>query len=268
MSYPEKVQLVTGLIIWLVASGGYYLARFYYTQKQRSDLMPFLNIYMSAGFLIGTHQVFEFLSLYLQNHLIYKFGLLLSMSGMILYGISLEKLYNKDFYFKEIGLISLAISSLYLFTKSVKFTTVDFHLVHHSIFLWTLIWLVLLIYWNICILFGRNKINILLKLLYPSLTMMISFFISILYSLTAYLNYDKNICTTFPSIWCTLAFLQILFMPFFLLILPKIHTQNPSSAKIKISKLIFCGLISIFISIFILILLSKTGCFNKAFILS
>jgi hypothetical protein len=51
MPYPEKVQLVTGLIIWLIVSGGYYLARFYYIQKQRRDLIPFLNVYMSAGFL-------------------------------------------------------------------------------------------------------------------------------------------------------------------------------------------------------------------------
>jgi hypothetical protein len=128
--------------------------------------------------------------------------------------------------------------------------------------------LILLIYWNICILFGHNKINTLLKFLYPLLTMMVSFFISILYSLTAYLNYDKNICTTFPSIWCTLAFLQILFIPFFLLILPKIYTPRLPLTKIKINKLVLYGLVSIFISAFILILLSKTGCLNKAFILS
>ncbi len=262
----EKTQLLTGLIILFVASGGYIGARTYYIKKNRLDLLPFLKYYMLAGFLIGMHQIFEFLSLFFQNSIIYKIGLLISLSGMIIYGISLEKLYNKNFYLQKLGIIGLMISTIYLFSKQVAFTTLNFHLTHHSIFLWTFIWLFLLIYWNICILFGREKIKLSLAILYPLLTMMLSFFISIGYSLFAYFSTSENICTNFPSVWCTFAVLQIFFIPIFLILLPKMYPRIPSKSKFHTKQFLFYLVFSILVTIFILFLLSKTGCFNLQFI--
>ncbi len=272
MSYVEKIQLLTGLIILFVASIGYYLAKTYYAKKNRTDLKRFLKNYMFAGLLIGTHQVFEFLSLHYQNQIIYKIGLLISLSGMIIYGISLEILYNKNFYFKQLGFIGLLISAIYLFNKNTNFDTLNFHLTHHSIFIWTLIWLFLLIYWNICIIYGRQNIRKYIKkpiiIMYPLFTMMISFFISLSYSVYSYFKQQENICTNFPSIWCTLAFLQIIFIPVFLIQLPKQYAKRPPASFLSIKKFGQYLLATLLLTILILWLLNKNGCFNLQFILA
>ncbi len=272
MSYVEKIQLFTGLLILFIASTGYYLAKTYYAKKNRTDLHPFLRIYMLAGLLIGTHQVFEFLSLHYQNQIIYKIGLLISLSGMIFYGVSLEVLYNKNFYFKQLGFIGLLISTIYLFNKKTNFDTLDFHLTHHSIFIWTLIWLFLLIYWNICIVFGRRNIKKYIKksviLMYPLFTMMISFLVSIAYSIYSYFKQQENICTNFPSVWCTLAFLQIVFIPIFLIQLPKQYAKQPPVNYLSIKNFMQYLLITIVLTLLVLWLLNKNGCFNLKFIFS
>ncbi len=270
MPYAEKIQLFTGLLILFIASSGYYLAKLYYTKKGRNDLQYFLKIYMFAGSLIGTHQVFEFLSLHYQSQIIYKVGLLISLSGMIIYGISLEILYNKNFYFKRLGFIGLLISIIYLFSKNTHFDTLDFHLTHYSIFVWTLIWLFLLIYWNICIIFGRQNIKRYIKgsvtLMYPLVTMMISFFISLFYSIYSYLKQQENICTNFPSVWCTLAFLQIAFIPIFLVQLPKLYNKRPPRSSLSTKKFHQYLFATLLLTIFILWILSKSDCFNLQFI--
>ncbi len=270
MTYTEKIQLFTGLIILFVASAGYYVAKLYYIKKHRINLQSFLKIYMFAGLLIGTHQVFEFLSLHYQSQIIYKVGLLISLSGMIFYGISLETLYNKNFYFKQLGFAGLFISAVYLFNKDTIFDTLNFHLTHYSIFIWTLIWLFLLIYWNICIVFGKQNLKKYISksvmMMYPLFTMMISFFISLSYSVYSYFKQQENICTNFPSIWCTLAFLQIIFIPVFLIQLPKQYAKQPPASFLSIKKFGQYLLATLLLTILILWLLNKNGCFNLQFI--
>ena len=129
MSYAETTQLLTGLVIWTCALIGYLIASIYYKKLNRIDLLPFLKFFMIAGFLIGTHQVFEFLSLYTNSPIIYKIGLLGSISGMVFYLISLEKFYNRDLYVKYVWFV-IALVGVYLFLKPGEFNAFTFHLEH------------------------------------------------------------------------------------------------------------------------------------------
>ncbi len=239
MNYVEKVQLITGLIIWAGALIGYLGASIYYKKINIKELITFLKYFMIAGFLIGAHQVFEFLSLYTGSEIIYKIGLLISLSGMIFYLVSLEKLYNRNLYVKSLS-IFVGIVALYLFLKPVEFSTLNFHLEHHSIFLWSLIWFILFMYWSVCILFEQKTvkqyISKSLAWMYMLFSMMVSFLLSVGYSLWDHYNGATNICVTYPSVWCTFGVSQVLVLPFFLYLLPKKNekftTKNTTPKKV------------------------------------
>ncbi len=269
MNYAEKVQLISGLVIWAGALIGYLGASIYYKKINRKDLVPFLRYLMIAGFMIGTHQVFEFLSLYTGNDLIYKIGLLISLSAMIVYLISLEKLYNRNLYAKFFS-VFVAFIAIYLFTKPVEFTVVDFHLEHHSIFLWSLIWFVLFMYWNICILFEQKNVKTYISkslvVMYLLTSMTISFLVSVGYSLWNHYVNDIDICTTYPSVWCTFGVIQVLFLPFFLYILPKRMQKLPPKTNLPKKSLFIYLFIALVITILVIEYLIAIGCFNLEFI--
>lgn len=257
-------------MIWIGALIGYLSASIYYKKLGRRDLLPFLIYLMIAGSMIGTHQVFEFLSLYTGNAIIYKIGLIISLLGMIFYLVSLEKLYNRDLYVRYISII-VGVVALYLFFKPVEFTTLKFHLEHHSIFLWSLFWFILFIYWSVCILFEQKNVKQYISKsmawMYMLFSMMVSFLIAIGYSLWNYYGSATNICVTYPSIWCTFGVLQVLVLPFFLYFLPKKMKRLPPKTQLpKESFMLYLSIILVIVILTIAFLVS-TGCFNLAFIL-
>jgi hypothetical protein len=271
MDIAQKTQLLTGFIIWLAAAVGYLGTSIYYKKLNRWDLLSFLKYFMIAGFMIGTHQVFEFLSLYTNNQIIYKIGLLCSISGMVLYLISLEKFYNRNLYAKYFWFVIGGLG-FYLFMKPVEFNAFAFHLEHHSIFFWTFVWLIMFLYWNICIILEQKQVSKfipnLLSWIYLLFSMTISFLVSIGYSLWNYYVSDVNICITYPSIWCTFAVLQILVMPIFLYFLPHKMRRLPPKTRLSKKFLFRYLFVSLVIAIFIITFLIYTGCFDMNFIFS
>lgn len=270
MNYAEKVQLMIGLVIWVGALIGYLSASIYYKKINREELIPFLKYLMIAGSMIGTHQVFEFLSLVTESAIVYKIGLLISLTGMIFYLVSLEKFYNRDLHVKKLS-IAVIIVAIYLFLKPVEFTIFDFHLEHHSIFLWSLVWFVLFVYWNICILFEQKNvgqyISKSLAWMYMLFSMTISFLVAAGYSIASHYNYGVDICITYPSVWCTFGVLQCLVLPFFLYLLPKKMKKLPPKTQLSKKSLGTYFFIAGVITVFMIAFLVSTGCFNVGFIL-
>ncbi len=271
MSYVETVQLVTGLTLLVGALVGYLGFSFYYRMLGRNDLIPFLKYALIAGSCIGSHQVFEFLSLYTGSQIVYKTGLLISLSGMIFFLISLEKLYNRNVYAKFLSSL-VGFIAIYLFLKPVEFTTLDFHLEHHSIVFWTVTWFALLMYWNICILFEQKNVKQYIPKsiiwMYILTSMMASFIVAAGYSLGSYYISNTNICTTYPSVWCTFGVIQVILLPFLFYFLPKKVSKLPPKTQLpkKIAGIYF--FIAIIITTLVLVYLSTTGCFNMVLILS
>ncbi len=270
MNYVEKVQLMTGLVVWAGALIGYLSASIYYKKINREELIPFLKYLMIAGSMIGTHQIFEFLSLVTGSVIVYKIGLLISLTGMVFYLFSLEKFYNRKLYVRELSIV-VAIVAIYLFLKPVEFTVLDFHLEHHSIFLWSLAWFVLFMYWNICILFEQKNvgqyISKSLSWMYLLFSMTISFLIAAAYSIGSHYTNGVNICVTYPSVWCTFGVLQCLVLPFFLYLLPKKMKKIPPKTQLSKRSAGIYLFITIIITILMIVFLISTGCFNVGFIL-
>lgn len=270
MGYAETVQLITGLVIWLASLFGYLGFSLYYKKINRRDLLPFLMFLMIASSCIGTHQVFEFLALRTGSEVIYKIGLMISLSGMVLYLMSLEKFYNRNLYVKPLAAL-VVIVAIYLSLKPVEFTVLNFHLEHHSIFLWSLMWFVLFIYWNACIVFERKYVSKFiprsLSVMFLLFSMTISFLASAVYSILDHYKNDADICITYPSVWCTFGVMQVIFLPFFLYFLPHKMKKAPPYVKIQIKNFFIYIFISIAITIILTAYLVSTGCFNVGFML-
>jgi len=257
-------------MIWLGALVGYLGASLYYKKLNRTELLPFLMYLMIASFMIGTHQVFEFLSLYTSSGVIYKVGLLISLSGIIFYLISVEKLYNRDLYVKYFWFVWVCVG-IYLFLKPVTFSAFAFHLEHQSIFFWTLAWFIFFMYWIICIISEQKTVKKFipksLMWMYLLFSMTISFLVSVGYSLWNYYSHEVNICVTYPSIWCTFAVLQILVLPFFLYFLPIQMKVMPPKTKLPFKLFGTYLFIVMILAVTVISYLVLTGCFNIKFIL-
>lgn len=271
MTLAEKVQLVTGIIDISAAIVGYFLFSWYYKKINKAFLIPILKFVAIGSACIGGHQVFEYLSLISGSNIIYKIGLIISISGMLFFLISLEKLYNRDFYSRYLKYL-IALLALYLFSRPVEFSTLKFHLEHHSVIAWSFLWFVFFVYWLALIVFELRKvvehISKRVAILYMLCSMTLSFLIAAAYSVWAYSSEGVNICTSYPSVWCTFGVIQMIFSPLFFVILAKDTKSLPRKSKLAIKDFFLYLIIVSMITVATMYLLAMTSCLSWEFIIS
>jgi len=269
MCYSKEVQLTTGSIIVLLSLYYYIHYSLKYESIQKKWLLPFLKYLVLAYFFIGGHQLFEFLSLSTGNQVIYKTGLMLSMTGMLFFMFSLEKLYNRNFYSKYfiIGIVGVAI---HMFSVNMEFKATSFHLSHSSVFIWASYWMLMFIYFHICSFLERKKlkedISKRVILLYVFAILDISFLISAIYTIWGYYQFNTNVCTDSPSIWCTFYVIQILSLPLFLSLLPKLLNAKPIKSKLSAKKALVYFISAIIILALLVLILPFFDCLTLKYV--
>ncbi len=261
MCYSKEVQLVTSLII-LFSSLMYYL---YFSQRYKTSkkewLIPFLNVSTLVFLSIGLHQFFEFLSLVTNNQIIYKIGLIISISAVYFLLRSLEVLSNTKLQ-SWIALLIIAAIAIEIFLTPMNFEAASFYLRHNSAFFWAAAWLFLFIYWHICALRvyshiqnDRSRKTLIIYLLTIADA---SFFLSALYVLSGHFLFSVNVCTDSPSIWCTFYVIQSLLIPFLFFRLPTFHRAKEETISWK--KIITYLIISLMLVIVLVLTLPLFQC--------
>ncbi|MBU0981082.1 hypothetical protein KKC94_00135 [Patescibacteria group bacterium] len=223
MCYSKEVQLATGSAIIVISIFYYILYVIKYNAIKEKWLIPFLKFTMAGFLYIGGHQIFEFLSLVTENQIIYKTGLIISISAMFFFLKSLEVLLNRKLH-SHLALVLIAAVAVHAFLTPMSFQEQSFYLRHNNVSLWSYSWIFLFFYFNVCALFGLKFLpkNSSRKtiLAYLLATLDISFILALIYAIWGYSQFSVNICKDTPSIWCTFYLIQIFAIPFFLSILP------------------------------------------------
>ena len=269
MCYSKEVQLITSLII-LCSTLFYY---FYYSKRyQRSSkkwLLPFLNSLMLVFLSIGLHQFFEFLSLVTNSQIIYKLGLIISVSAVYFMLLSLERLSNRKLY-SWIALIPIAFISVHLFFSTLYFAAASFYVRHNSTFLWATTWLFLFIYWHICaikIYTGLNNRESKRKIIVYLLAVAdISFILSVIYVIIGYFFFSVNVCTDSPSIWCTFYVIQTILLPFLLFKLDRWFYRPNKPQKTTLRQFVTYLIISFLILVTLALTLPFFHCLTWKFV--
>jgi hypothetical protein len=269
MCYSKEVQLTTGSAILLFCLYYYIHYSIKYEAMHKKWLLPFLKYLILAYAFIGGHQFFEFLSLASGNQIIYKIGLMLSMTGMFFYLISLEKLYNRNFQAKYflIGLVGVAV---HMFSVNMEFEATKFHLSHNSVFIWAAYWTLMFIYFHFCAFLDRKHLqqDISKKAIlgYVLAIFDISFLLSAIYAIWGYSQFNVNVCTDSPSIWCTFSVFQVFSLPLFLTLLPKLLQKEPEKTKLSVKKYIYYLLASIVVLVALIAVLPFFDCLTVKFV--
>ncbi|OGY86731.1 MAG: hypothetical protein A2233_05665 [Candidatus Kerfeldbacteria bacterium RIFOXYA2_FULL_38_24] len=262
MCYSKEVQLTTGATILSFSIFYYIWFSIKYQAIQKKWLLPFLKNVIIAFALIGGHQIFEFLSIVTKNQIVYKTGLIFSISSMYFFLRSLEVILNRNLRSK-IALWVIGAVAIHAFSVTMSFEQFGFFLNHNSAFIWASAWMLLFIYFHVCALKGRRllKDDISKKAIitYILATMDISFILSAAYTLWGYSRFSLNVCTASPSVWCTFYVIQVFALPLFLSAVPKIleAPEEKTDQTLKETLLYFI------ISITILALLISTLPFFK-----
>ena len=257
MCYSAEVQLATSLLIFFFM--GYYYIKYhrkYFSLRSKWE-DKFTKFILFAMFLIGAHQFFEFLSIVTENMIIYKVGLILSISSMYFFLRSFEVLVNKKVH-GGIAIFVIVLTAIHLFISDMSFSANSFFVQHNSAFIWAVAWMFLFIYFHVVALreylTTKDKKEGHELIIFFLMITDISFVISLVYSFFAYLVYGANICTDAPSIWCTFFVIQILFVP---LLLSKLHNSFNRRKKVKLqsAKSMFITLIIALIILALLFLI-------------
>lgn len=270
MCYSKEVQLATGSTIWIfsILYYFYYFIKFK-TVKNKKWFLIFLKYIILAFLLIGGHQIFEFLSLLTNNQIVYKIGLLLSISSMFFFLRSLETLLNRGLK-SGLALIFIAVVAIHMFLVEMSFEPYKFYLKHNSAFIWVTVWMLLFIYFNICAIRGyrylKNNNSKKTILFYLLATLDFSFLISLTYTLWGYFKYSTNVCTESPSIWCTFYVIQVFILPMFLTYLNKAVEFPKKKTKQRIGETFLLFSISLIILIFLIALLPFFDCLSMKFV--
>lgn len=227
--YSKEVSLIASALIFLNSL-------ILFLKNKIKTRLNLSTKYLSVGYLfIGLHQLFEYLSILTGNQIIYKTGLLFSISSMFFNMKSLEVLTQKKHGSHIIVCFIAALASYLYFFKNMHFNNEHFYVRGEDHFLWGTLWMFFFIYWNFSYLFyflkTKNKTLRSYLLKAPIYSLNLSFILATLYSYSAGLlnNYlhlpgEKlsNLCggifTNFeivfdaPSIWCAFATIQGFFL--------------------------------------------------------
>lgn len=265
MCYSKEIQLTTGITIIVFSLFYHFLYSIRYQATKKEWLIPFLKYIIIAFIFIGTHQIFEFLSIVTNNQIIYKIGLIVSISAMYFFIRSLEVLLNRNLRSKLV-LVVIGLVAIHAFIVEMSFESYSFYLRHNSAFIWASAWMLLFIYFHVCALKGRKllKDDISKKVIitYLLATLDVSFIISVVYVLWGYSQFSVNVCTDSPSIWCTFAVLQVIVLPFFLLAIPKILERPEKKTVQTVEQTILYFIISLAILILLIATLPFFNCFS------
>jgi hypothetical protein len=217
------------------------------------------------------HQFFEFLTLVTNNQIIYKIGLIISISSAYFLLRSLEALTNRDVRSK-IALWVVAAAAIYLFVIPVNFEAFSFYLRHESVFVWAALWLLLFIYWHVCafkvmaeLKDDKSKKGVVVYLLSVA---DISFILSAIYVLWGYFQFSVNVCYDSPSIWCTFFAIQAFFIPFFLSALPSMFKRPFNHTRQSWKKTLVYILISLVLLALLILTLPFFKCLTWKFVFS
>ncbi len=260
MCYSKEVQLITSLIIFITSISYYFYYKTKYKKKWSIDFLGFVTI----GFLcIGGHQFFEFLSLLTENSYIYKIGLILSISSIYFFIRSLEILANEKVH-STIVLYILGALSIYILAMPVEFSSAQFYVRHSTAFLWAFVWIVLFVFWHIIAIKRMTSMEKTQKtlFLYILAVLDVSFFLSIIYTFVGYIFYSVNVCTDSPSIWCTFYVVQVLLVPFFYAVLPKIAKRPKKTLRFSWETAIKLLLLAFVITLAISLIIPFFDCFS------
>lgn len=177
------------------------------------------------------HQFLEYFAILYHSQIVYKVGLLFSISAMIFNIKGSEKFYGKNL-FSNFTILSILILAISLFLKEMVFENKHFYVRGESHFVWGALWMFWFLYWNIIHLRNyyikntqSSKNNI--HYLFTTLSLNISFLLSAFYSYSLGLiqNFGTEtlkacvspllsfeIVFDAPSIWCVFATLQGFFL--------------------------------------------------------
>lgn len=250
MCYSKEVQLTTGVTIGLFSFFYYIYYSIKYQAIQKQWLLPFLKNIIFGFACIGGHQLFEYLSLLTNNQIVYKVGLILSISSMYFFIRSLEVILNRNLRSK-MALVVIALVAIHAFLVTMSFEPQSFYLKHNSTFIWGSAWMLLFIYFHICALKGRRLLKdegskkVILTFLLATLD--ISFIISTIYVIWGYFKFSVNVCTDSPSIWCTFYVVQIIALPIFLSAVPRILNAPENKTTQTLNQTVLYLIVSIVI---------------------
>jgi uncharacterized membrane protein len=269
MCYSKEVQLATGLVI-ILSSLAYY---FYYSRKYSGSkkrwLKPLFDSLLGGALCIGGHQFFEFLSLATGSQVVYKIGLLISLSSIYFLIRSLEILVNKDLH-SGLAWIVVAAAGAYNLLIPMSFEGFSFYLRHNSGFVWASLWMLLFIYWHACSFSAINQLkdkpSKRAVIWYMLCAIDISFILSVAYTIWGFFRFSVNVCTDAPSIWCTFFVLQSAFIPIFLSMVPVIFRRPARQSILSARQTIIILLISLAVLAIMILTLPLFRCLSWKFV--
>ncbi len=270
MCYSKEVSLAAGSLIatgclysWIKHIG-------FRIKKAASKLHPFFK-YVLIGLLCDAgHQFFEFASIATGSQLLYKIGLIVSISAMYFFLRSLESLTRLRFGSNAFILL-IILTAIYIFVHPMVFENLHFWVRGESHVVWGAMWIALFVYWNVCAFYARkisgSKINKKLLSIYPFFVLNISFILSLVYAYVArFFQVSGSSCSSdvmcvfdvvkdSPSIWCVFAAMQVLFVPFLFRAMKNYDFKSPLKIK-KITNLTKLKLAGISAVVFLVLYLN------------
>ena len=269
MCYSKGVQAVTGGIILASAVYFYssYAVKFHALGKKW--LVPFLRNVIAGFAMIGGHQIFEYLSLETENQIVYKIGLLISISSMYFFLRSLEVLLNRNFR-SWITFVFVGAIALQMFFMNMPFGSTRFFLHHDSANAWAFAWMLLLIYFHVCAWRGSRFLkgdHVKRSVIFYFLaTLDVSLLLSVIYTAASYLLLSHNVCSAAPSVWCTFFVIQVFTLPFFLSALPRLLDAPEKKTIQGVGETIWYFIISAMILTGFSLLVPFFGCLSQKFV--
>ena len=185
-------------------------------------------LWLTIGYLfIGFHQVLEYFAILFEDEVIYKSGLIFSVSAMIFNIKASESFFQKKLG-SGVSLFLIILCGFHILTREMSFSNQHFYVRGESHFIWGALWMILFLYWNFIHLFSLKHFENNTKkwvLLFPFASLNLSFILSAFYcySIGLYQNINDynnlvqacggllsnfEIVFDAPSIWCVFATLQ------------------------------------------------------------
>lgn len=231
MCYSKEVTFAVGTLMTISSA---YTWNAFVRNNDDPLLKPAFKNILFGYLCIALHQFGDSFSILTGSQIIYKLGLIASITCMFFYMRSLEAL-SKISFGSNIFAIIIALCALHIMLTPLSFENLGFWVrgdKTSAYLVWSTSWLALFIYWNVCLLYFRkitvSPINRHLLVKYGMYSINISF---ILYNLYAYsllliksaslkglvntwdLFKSFDLVMDSPSIWCVFSVTQAFLIP-------------------------------------------------------
>ncbi|MGD9275684.1 MAG: hypothetical protein PVJ67_00765 [Candidatus Pacearchaeota archaeon] len=246
MCYSKEVSLIVAMLSFVLIISYWEI----YVKPKTKHLNGFFKMALIAAALIAGHQLSEFFSIWLANEFIYKIGLIISFTGMIFFMKSLEELTDYS-YRSNYAIIILIILGTYIFITPMSFADFKFWVRGYDHGLWSMAWLSLFVYWNVCTMDSINRKRSeeeksVLKY-YAWGVLNITFLTALFYFLIASIGKALMIFEDLPSIWCTIGVIQLFFYPYVFNKTKKYHHPSSEKHEVSLERQIFLIILTILI---------------------